>query len=96
MSSAMQRALDALFDDKPLPEEAPGALSPEERAEIASLAATAVLARRVLHAPQPSREAEESSLRRAERHLGAQRPSRSAAPGPGFLLRLMRRWRGKG
>ena len=103
MTQAMQRALDALLDGRPIPEEARRALSPAERAEIASLAATAVLTRMALHAPQPSPEAEESSLRGAQRHLiapsGTPRAASSSADAgtrPGLLDRLMRRWRGKG
>lgn len=96
MTQEMQRALDALLEGRPIPEEARGALSPAERAEIASLSAAAVLARTVLHAAQPSPEAEESSLMGAQRLVRESPPRPAAPPHAGLLGWLTRRRQGKG
>lgn len=89
---ALQRALDALLEGKPIPEELHATLNEAERAEVAALSATAVLTRAVLHHGEPSPQAEESSLRRVQGTVPT-RPAlpTEAAPPPrrGLLSRIV-------
>lgn len=77
----MQRAIGALLDGQPVPDDVRASLTEDERAEAARLAATAALARAALHAPTPPPEAEAASLRRAQ-ELVARQPDVSPPTPP--------------
>ena len=98
---AMQRAVGALLDGQPIPDDARARLTDEEWMELARLAATASLARIVLQDPTPTQQAEEASLRRAQDRViphASNAPATAAPPPPagqpgGWLGRW---WRKKG
>ena len=95
-SKAKERAVDALLEDERVPDDVRRALTDDERAEVAGLAATARLTRSVLQAPEVPPHAEASSLRRAQAAVTARPPSApdtaAARPRTGFLAWLAR-WR---
>lgn len=94
-TKAMERVRDALLEGQPIPADAQAALTAEERAEIASLAATAILTRDTLHAPAPSPEAEAEALRRATDAVTARPPSSERGPERSGVGGWFARLRGK-
>lgn len=98
-SEVMQSAVGALLDGRVVPEDTLAALTPAERAEIKAIAASAMLAKAALATPEPPREAEESSLRRAEGIVASRPPAVPQAtviPPPRGVAAWFARWRKKG
>ncbi len=95
LSEPLRRALDALLDGRPIPDETRTRLTDAERAHLSGLAATSALTRIVLALPVSSAAAETASLQKAHAHL-AVRPS---APNPALTAPVpqrenwFRRWR---
>ena len=79
-TEAIQRVRDALLEGSPVPEGAQAALTDAERAEIASLAAVAMLTKTALHAAEPPPHAEGASLHRAQGILATRRPASARRP----------------
>ena len=95
---AIEQVRDALLEGAPVPAEALARLTPTERAEIAAMTATAVLARTALREQEaPSPEAEAASLHRARSVLGTQQPPRKGdTPRPGGgIAGWLARWLGR-
>lgn len=77
LSEPLQRALDALLDGRPIPDETRARLTEAERARLSGLIATSALTRIVLQSPVPSAPAEAASLQKAQARVVA-RPASSA------------------
>lgn len=69
VSDTLRRALDALMDGHPIPDDARARLSDVERAHLAGLVATTALTRSVLAVPIPPPASEEASLQRAQERV---------------------------
>ena len=98
LSEPMRRVLEAMVAGEPVPVDAEEALTPTEQGEIAALARAANLTYLTLQQPNPSSEAEERSLERAQRELARRPPvvppAPPSAPRPALLAwldRLLRR-----
>lgn len=91
LSEPLQRALDALVDGRPVPDEARARLTDAERAQLSGLVATSALTRIVLQSPVPPAPAEAASLQKAQARVVA-RPASSAARREGWFSR----WRNRG
>lgn len=93
LSEPMRRIVEALVEGVPVPSDAEAALTPEERAEVASLARTANLTYLTLQQPDPPADAEARSLARARDALSQRPPTPPAEevrPRPALLAWLER------
>ncbi len=97
ISEPLQRALDALVDGRPVPDETRARLTDAERAQLSGLVATSALTRIVLQSPVPSAPAEAASLQKAQARVVSQSVSNgtpdtaAAMPREGWF----RRWRNR-
>ena len=96
ISEPMRHALDALYEGIPAPPEVYAALTPDERAEVASLARTASFVRLSLNQPVPTVETEAAALARAHEAMRRQTPAsrqdeKPAPEGENWFTRLFRK-----
>ena len=83
LSEPLRRALDALLDGRPIPDDTRARLTSAERTHLSGLVATSTLARIVLQSPVPSPPAEAASLQKAQARIVARPRGAGAAPAPG-------------
>ena len=100
LSEPLQRALDALLDGRPIPDETRARLTDTERAHLSGLTATSALTRIVLQSPVPSAPAEAASLQKAQARVVARPTARpdsgeSAPPLPQGREGWFSRWRNR-
>jgi hypothetical protein len=100
LSEPLRRALDALLDGRPIPDDTRARLTSAERAHLSGLAATSTVARIVLQSPVPSPPAEAASLQKAQARIvarpngvGAGAPAPGAPDPPQQRENWFRRWR---
>jgi hypothetical protein len=74
VSESMRRVVDAMVAGEPIPDDAQATLTLAEQGEVAALARTANLTYLTLQLPNPSPEAEERSLARAQQELHRRPP----------------------
>lgn len=91
ISDPLRRALDALVDGQPIPDDARARLTDAEHAHLSGLVAASALTRIVLQSPVPSAPAEAASLQKAQARVAA-RP----ASGPPRREGWFSRWRNRG